>query len=46
MIKIHSAFFVMCGLGCHKFRESIFAVAVDSAHKSPPIFFICYLFLL
>lgn len=46
MIKIHSAFFVMRGLGRHKFRESIFAVAVDSAHKSPPVFFICYLFLL
>ena len=24
MIKIHSALFVMCGLGRHKFRESIF----------------------
>lgn len=46
MIKIYSAFFVMCGLGRHKLRESIFAVAVDSAHKSPPAFFICHLFLL
>lgn len=46
MIKIHSAFFVMRSLGRHKFRERIFAVAVDSAHKSPPAFFICHLFLL
>ena len=46
MIKIHSAFFVMCGLGCHKFREGIFAVAVYTAHQSAAAVRIHHLFLL
>ena len=46
MIKIHTVLFVVRSLGRHKFRESIFAVAVYAAHKSPPAFFICHLFLL
>ena len=46
MIKIHAVLFAVRSLGRHKFRESIFAIAVDSAHKSPPAFFICHLFLL
>ena len=46
MIKIHSAFFVMCGLGRHKFRERIFAVAVYAAHQSATAVLICNLFLL
>ena len=46
MIKIHSAFFVMRSLGRHKFRESIFAVAVYAAHQSAPAVLVCNLFLL
>ena len=46
MIKIHSAFFVMCGLGCHKFRESIFAVAVYTAHQAVAAVRVRDLFLL
>jgi len=46
MIKIHSALFVMCGLGRHKFRESIFAVAVYAAHQSSAAVRVRHLFLL
>ena len=46
MIKIHSAFFVMCSLGRHKFRESIFAVAVYTAHQSAAAVCVRRLFLL
>lgn len=46
MIKIHSAFFVMCGLGRHKFRKSIFAVAVYTAHQSAAAVLVRNLFLL
>ena len=46
MVKIHSAFFVMRGLGCHKFRESIFAVAVYTAHQSAAAVCVRNLFLL
>ena len=46
MIKIYSAFFVMRSLGRHKFRESIFAVAVYTAHQSAPAVRVCHLFLL
>lgn len=46
MIKIHSALFVMCGLGRHKFRESIFAVAVYTAHQSSAAVLVRNLFLL
>ena len=46
MIKIHSAFFVMRGLGRHKFRESIFAVAIYTAHQSATAVLVRHLFLL
>lgn len=46
MIKIHSAFFVMCSLGRHKFRESIFAVAVYTAHPAAAAVCVRHLFLL
>lgn len=46
MIKIHSAFFVMRGLGCHKFRESIFAAAVYAAHQAVAAVLVRNLFLL
>lgn len=46
MIKIHSALFVMCGLGRHKFRESIFAAAVYAAHQSAAAVLVRNLFLL
>ena len=46
MIKIHSAFFVMCGLGRHKFRERIFAVAVYTAHQAAAAVLVRNLFLL
>lgn len=46
MIKIHSAFFVMRSLGRHKFRKSIFAVAVYSAHQSAAAVCVRNLFLL
>lgn len=46
MIKIHSALFVMCGLGRHKFRESIFAAAVYAAHQSAAAVRVRHLFLL
>ena len=46
MIKIHSALFVMCGLGRHKFRESIFAVAVYTAHQAAAAVLVRNLFLL
>ena len=46
MIKIHSALFVMCGLGRHKFREGIFAVAVYAAHQSAAAALVRHLFLL
>ena len=46
MIKIHSAFFVMCGLGRHKFRERIFAAAVYAAHQSATAVLVRNLFLL
>lgn len=46
MIKIQSAFFVMRSLGRHKFRESIFAVAVYAAHQSAAAVLIRNLFLL
>ena len=46
MIKIHSAFFVMCGLGRYKFRKSIFAVAVYAAHQSAAAVCVRNLFLL
>ena len=46
MIKIHSAFFVMRSLGRHKFRESIFAVAVYAAHQSAAAVLVRNLFLL
>lgn len=46
MIKVHSAFFVMRGLGCHKFREGIFAVAVYTTHQSVAAVLVRNLFLL
>ncbi len=46
MIKIHSAFFVMRSLGRHKFRESIFAVAVYTSHQSAAAVLVRHLFLL
>lgn len=46
MIKIHSAFFVMRGLGRRKFREGIFAVAVYTAHQSSAAVLVRHLFLL
>ena len=46
MIKIHAAFFVMCGLGRHKFRKSIFAVAVYTAHQAAAAVCVRNLFLL
>lgn len=46
MIKIHSAFFVMRSLGRHKFRKSIFAVAVYTAHQSVAAVLVRHLFLL
>ena len=46
MIKIHSAFFVMRSLGCHKFREGIFSVAVYAAHQSAAAVLVRHLFLL
>ena len=46
MIKIHSAFFVMRSLGRHKFRESIFAAAVYTAHQSAAAVCVRHLFLL
>lgn len=46
MIKIHSAFFVMCSLGRHKFRKSIFAVAVHTAHQTAAAVLVRNLFLL
>ena len=46
MIKIHSALFVMCGLGRHKFRKNIFAVAVYTAHQSAAAVCVRHLFLL
>ena len=46
MIKIHSAFFVMRGLGRHKFREGIFAVAVHTAHQAAAAVLVRHLFLL
>lgn len=46
MIKFHSAFFVMRSLGRHKFRESIFAVAVYTAHQSSAAICVRNLFLL
>ena len=46
MIKIHSALFVMCGLGRHKFRESIFAAAVYTAHQAAAAVRVRDLFLL
>ena len=46
MVKIHSAFFVMRSLGRHKFRKSIFAVAVYAAHQSATAVLVRNLFLL
>ena len=46
MIRIHSAFFVMCGLGRHKFRERIFAAAVYTAHQAAAAVLVRHLFLL
>ena len=46
MIKNHSAFFVMRSLGRHKFRESIFTVAVYTAHQSSAAVLIYHLFVL
>ena len=46
MIKIHSAFFVMRSLGRRKFRKSIFAVAVHTAHQTAAAVLVRHLFLL
>ena len=46
MIKIHAALFAVRSLGRHKFRESIFAVAVYTTHQAATAVLVRNLFLL